>query len=768
MKPSTLTIFELFEKERRYVVPLFQRPYVWSEDKQWRPLWDDITTKTDELLYPSHEHAEMSNHFLGAAVLSEIKTFGRQVAAREIIDGQQRLTTLQILLTAYRDIVAALDDNDTLRILNRLTLNDCRMETANEQYKVWPTTADRDVFEQILTVGSPTKLEELYPLKRIPRTNRYYERPRLVDAYLFFHAQVLEYLGLSGNGQGISDTDRIRYLDALTDAITKYMELVVIELEDRDDPQIIFETLNARGEPLLPSDLIRNFVFLEANRQHADVERLYDAYWRHFDEYETGDASFWKEEARQGRLQRPRIDLFMFHFLIYQTEQEIPITHLFQVFRQWWKKLPSALSVENRLEIIRSYSQVFKGFFETSDTPSRVELFVQRLDALDTSTVYPILIFLYGREADIVPAEREGIVADLESYLIRRAVCRLTTKNYNRVFLSLLRNLCQADQVDRQLVQSFLLDSKSDSARWPDNAEFGSSWMMNPVYEWLTQKRVRMILEAIDLQLETTKQEKLHIKSNLSIEHVYPQTPASERDWPPLENHTFLHSFGNLTLLTQQLNAAISNGPFAAKRPEIARQSKLRLNTYFQNYRDQDIWSATDIVKRGAGLFEIARIIWPHPLSDGDQKEMTVESIVNTISSSDAYNDDPIAKETIVVAEDNGINRDVYEHLKQVAHEERTVTYSEIALMIGLNMQSQLDRTELGHVLGAIATYEHRQGRPLLSAVTVFSNDGYPSNGFFNLAKELGKYTGSTEMDRLAFFANELKEVYQYWENQSI
>jgi hypothetical protein len=551
------------------------------------------------------------------------------------------------------------------------------------------------------------------------------------------------------------------------------MEVVVIELEERDDPQVIFETLNARGEPLYPSDLIRNFVFLEANRQHAAVERLYDTYWRHFDEFEGGDASFWKEDVRQGRLQRPRIDLFMFHFLVYQTQQEIPITHLFQAFRRWWNQLPRTMTVEDRLEIIRSYSQVFKGFFETSDTPSRVELFVQRLDVLDTSTVYPILLFLYGRDATVDPAERQGIVADLESYLVRRAVCRLTTKNYNRIFLSLLRALRQAEHVDRPLVQELLLDSSADSVRWPDDAEFGSAWMTNPVYEWLTQKRVRMMLEAVDLQLETTKQEQLHIKSNLSIEHIYPQSPASERDWPPLENHALLHSFGNLTLLTQQLNSSVSNGPFAAKRPEIARQSKLRLNTYFQNYRNEDIWSATDIVQRGASLFEVARSVWSHPLSDDAHKELAVESIVNTIASSDAYNDniiaaDPIAQETPVTESDSGFNRDVYEVLKQVAHEERTVTYSEIARIVGLNMQSQLDRTELGHILGAIASYEHRQGRPLLSAVSVLSHDGYPSNGFFNLARELGRFSGSTEMDRLSFFATELKAIYDYWKNQPV
>lgn len=767
MKPSTLTVFELFEKERRYVVPLFQRPYVWTEEKQWLPLWEDISAKADELLYLREESIEAGTHFLGAAVLSEIKTFGRQVAAREIIDGQQRLTTLQIVLTAFRDIVLANDaDDSTVKILNRLTLNDCRMEEEFEQYKVWPTTADRNVFETVVNANTPEYLDEKYPLQRIPRTQRFYDRPRLVEAYQFFYTRISEYLLNTDNEGFEEDYSLVQRLDALIDAITKYMQIVVIELEDKDDPQIIFETLNARGEPLLPSDLIRNFVFLEATRRREDVEGLYSKFWQHFDEYEDGDASFWKQDERQGRLSRPRIDLFMFHFLVFQTGRDLLITHLFQEYRRWWNDLPDTISVENRLQIIYDYSQVYKDFFQASEEPSRLDLFVQRLNILDTSTVYPVLLFLFGDEAEIDTVEREGILVDLESYLIRRLVCRLSSKNYNRIFLTLLRNLRRAETIDRATVRQLLLELKGDNVRWPDDAEFGRAWMVNPLYGWLSQKRVRMLLEAIDLQLETGKQEQLHIKSSLSIEHVYPQTPQIEQ-WPPLEQELLVQTMGNLTLLTQKLNSSISNGPFSRKRPEIARQSRLRLNAYFQDYDDDSIWSATDIVQRGAELYKIASSVWAYPTPVDAQHHLVVETIVNEVTSADAYNDDPIAQEEALATSDNGLNQNVYEYLKQVARDEHTVTYSEIAQILGLNMQSQLDRNELGEVLGAISTYEFSQGRPLLSVVTVFTNEGFPSNGFFNLAKDLGKFAGSTEMDKLTFFATELKAAHQYWKNNS-
>src|SRR5690606_7097009 len=122
-------------------------------------------------------------------------------------------------------------------------------------------------------------------------------------------------------------------IEALMNALRRHLEIVVIELERGDDPQIIFETLNARGVPLLPSDLIRNFAFLEASRGGEGTDRLFTQYWLMFDDYDRGPAQFWKSVERQGRLSRPRIDLFMFPYLTSKVVQEVKITHLFQEFQ---------------------------------------------------------------------------------------------------------------------------------------------------------------------------------------------------------------------------------------------------------------------------------------------------------------------------------------------------------------------------------------------------------------------------------------------------
>lgn len=402
MKPDTLTIYDLFQFQRRHIVPLFQRPYVWGQEKQWLPLWEDIVALADQILaQPENEQRQVRKHFIGAVVLKQSPVFGRQIPATEVIDGQQRLTTLQLLLLAIRDYIQLNKHQDQALLIQHLTTNDLAVKYPHERYKVWPTTSDQGVFEAVFAAGSPEALTKHFVPKRIKYTNRYEPRPRLVEAYLFFSDMIRQYVedqtGLEtvlsdelqdeqNDPHALSATEQ--RLEALVTAMTKQLELVVIDLEERDDPQVIFETLNARGEPLLPSDLIRNFVFLEATQQKQDVNGLYQRYWQPFDQDNADGFNAWKQLERQGRLNRPRLDLFFFHYLTYKREQEIGITHLFQEFRQWWSRGPRM--VEAQLTELQHFSQLFAKLFSSAQE-TRLDIFAQRMRILDTSTVYPLL-----------------------------------------------------------------------------------------------------------------------------------------------------------------------------------------------------------------------------------------------------------------------------------------------------------------------------------------------------------------------------------------
>ena len=325
---------------------------------------------------------------------------------------------------------------------------------------------------------------------------------------------------------------------------------------------------------------------------------------------------------RQGRLTRPRIDLFIFHDLVVRTEHELHISRLFGEFRDWY--INSKATNIDYLSSLRNHSDHFARLI-VPNGDDRLSVFARRLRSLDTSTVYPILLFLMELAPNrLDPDAFDKIIGDLESYLVRRFVCRMTTKNYNRFFLSLLRRIKRASAADEELSQVIRAELSKPTERtvvWPADSAFRNGWLNNPVYVKSRPDRSRMLLQALNGALQTSMSETIVHSDELTVEHLLPQ------DWedhypfpnsmPPKEDQTaeqqrqrLISTVGNLTLLTGSLNASISNGPFGDKAREIARLSDLRLNAPFRKC-EFDGWDEHDILKRGEEMFELALGVWP-------------------------------------------------------------------------------------------------------------------------------------------------------------
>lgn len=615
MKPDKLTIHELFQKERRYVVPLYQRAYVWAQQGQWEPLWEDIERQAEACLDPDVP-GQRRSHFLGAIVLNVSRIVGAGVARSEVIDGQQRLTTLQLLIAALRDF-AAETGSQHLAKLKRLTVNEDEKEGSEGSFKVWPTNADRATFREVLTAGSPHALR-----KALGIADRA-SAPRLAAAYLYFSDRIREFVDAAGG----AEDEREKRIFAIYQALRTALQVVVIELEDGDDPQVIFETLNARGQPLLPSDLIRNYIFLNAaNDPSCDSDELYERYWRPFDDHRVddvvnGEDRFWHVPERQGRLLRPRIDLFLFHYLTMKTERDLNIGQLFGEFRDWRDSHPQ--KIEELLADLKAYSGVFQVLMQPKGN-DRAALLAKRLRALDNSTVYPVLLYLMSVPVERLPvASRDQILADIESWLVRRFVCQLTNKNYNRFFVSLLGKLKKASAESdlAEVARAELMRSRDVTTRWPSDSEFEAAWLSKPIYAKSRPDRSAMVLRAIEAHIRTTKSEAVTLPEVLTVEHLLPQKGAVS-DYPyadpmPLQTgetaercrERLIHTLGNLTLLTTELNASVSNGPFPGKCASIAANSDLRLNAWLRTEPPQ-AWSEASIVARGESLFRAALEIW--------------------------------------------------------------------------------------------------------------------------------------------------------------
>jgi uncharacterized protein with ParB-like and HNH nuclease domain len=601
MKAYARSIFHLFDGKRRYVVPLFQRQYVWNREKQWEPLWEDISRVAER----RWENETGPPHFLGAMVLDQIRTYGNQVPAHLIIDGQQRLTTFQIILAALREVARDVDASDFADEVQRYLENTGIMENRDEErFKMWPSKVDQEAFKIVIDPTFSKEMESYYKMNS----------SLLLQAYQYFHSTVNDYV-MTGEAN--------RRVENLYQVLRQDLEVVSIELDGDDDPQVIFETLNARGEPLLPSDLLRNFLFWRASRKNEEKDVLYEKYWLPFDQ------KFWKHEERLGRLKRPRIDIFMQHFLECQEGQEVNIGRLFHEYKTWINGSNPFETVEAELKSLTNYAGIFRQLIEADPEALPYGLFFWRLKQIDVGTIYPLLLHILNHpnqaEQDIA-----GMLLDLESYLFRRLICGLTPKNYNRIFLQLIRDLIK-DGFSRENLQKSLLHMSGDAGIWPDDRIFGEAWINRHIYiELKPAQRIVVIMKAIEDDLRKAKSEEITIHSALTVEHILPQN--WEKTWPltdgtyakdhfsriveGLQNpeadqrDSLLHTFGNLTLLTHPLNSAVSNGRWEEKGPEICKQSALALNRDFQDYPN---WDVEEIRNRSRWLFDIAKKIWPYP-----------------------------------------------------------------------------------------------------------------------------------------------------------
>jgi uncharacterized protein with ParB-like and HNH nuclease domain len=618
---NAVPILAIFEKKVRLEVPLFQRQYVWTRNHQWEPLWEDFARKFAEHLVG---RTDAPVHFLGAMVLDQKSTPTTHVERRQIIDGQQRLTTLQLLLTAFRDFCRDQTCEDLAKECDMFILNTGMMANpAVDKFKVWPTQADRGQFSAIIAAGSRQAVETAFPLHKRKYARTYDPRPRMVEAYLYFGDELkMFFCGTSTEAPLVADTPIAKRLEAAFTALKNSLRVVVIDLDKDDDAQIIFETLNARGEPLLPADLLRNYIFLRAGREGADQEALYATYWQQFDE------PFWRQEIRQGRLNRPRSDLFIQHFLASKQTLDIPIRHLYVEYKYWIERTHPFPTVTEELATIARQGTDFRRITQ----PKKDDLLhplATFLETFDISTAYPLLLHLL----DITPStdDWKDYASVLESYLLRRAVCGLTTKNYNRTFLTLTRSL-RKDGTTPAHVRNYLLALTGESTAWPTDQEFANVWNTTHAYAALNNPKLVHILRRLNDTYLNNKHETLTIDAPLSVEHILPQKwiehwplpdgkglTIQELYWTPPEDPRVdatrdrdkaLQTFGNLTILTSPLNASLSNSSWPIKRPALLNASLLPIN---QELYKNATWDEASIKQRGQELLHRALKIWPRP-----------------------------------------------------------------------------------------------------------------------------------------------------------
>lgn len=602
MQPSYSSIGQLFSAQTRYVVPLFQRPYVWSEDDQWRPLWDDVEALASRVLDPPI-HKPVAGHFLGTVVLEQLQTAAIAMPQRQVIDGQQRLTTLQILLRAAEHalVIAGerVDEGSSSAFhlaagqVSQLSRNQFAA-SADESYKVWPTNDDRDAFKAVMDCAAKEGVGQ--------------QASRMADAYRFFKRAAVDWLG--------GDRSPQRAL-SFASALKDHLRLVVLDLDENDEPQAIFETLNAHGTPLLPADLMKNWLLWKAGEQGLLPEELYSSFWAEFDR----DHEYWRKKIGTGHAARPRVDTFLQNWLTTATLEAISPKHLYDRFLAFATR-PENADIATLMAEIRQNAALYRKI-DAPEVTSEIGKVFHRLNRLDFVVFRPVLMAILSRPGSDDADELKCATA-IESFLVRRMVCDLQTRGYGTLALDLVR-VIQHTPADAVAVDSLLAAlADAPAGGWPDDASFMQNWTTKKFYGWFRRDRVAMLLQAIEeqFQREASKSEPV-LKfdySKLTIEHVMPQ--SWQTHWPitpgieALERDRWVQNIGNLTLVSGKLNPSLSNsawqveGSAQGKRISLSAHSDLKLNKRLLSDA-ADIWDEAAIAKRARDLFDTAVLVWP-------------------------------------------------------------------------------------------------------------------------------------------------------------
>jgi hypothetical protein len=629
MQPQYIALSAIFGTQSRYTVPLFQRPYVWKKAEQWEPLWDDIQALADRVFRAKPEET-VAGHFLGTAVLEQSSTVTGALPRREIIDGQQRLTTLQIILKAAQhalEIARVRADAEQLagveigqeatsgivdpnpfdvaaRQIAYLTENPA-FSSADEKYKVWPTNQDRDAFREVMDAGRGAQLSST----------------RMADAYRFFLAQMTGWLAADGSSRARAA--------ALAAAIKDHLRLIVLDLDGNDEPQAIFETLNAHGTPLLPADLIKNWLIWEAANQRLKSQGLYEANWKQFDD----DADYWRAIVGTGHAARARIDTFLQNWLTRRTISAVPPKHLYDTFLRHVSARPQVpgtppCDLPALMEDIAADALQFRRIDQATGK-TRFDIFLSRLKRFDFVVFQPVLMALMRRPASD-QADLDAVGVALESWLLRRMICGEETRGYGTFALSLLEVLAEIDggQPAAPAIVAHLAGPKG--LGFPDDDAFKAAWTAKPFYGYFRRDRVLMILRAIEeREMAMTKLGEPIVSFNfdaLQVEHILPQ--KWEEHWPlpdggdRLHRDLRVHGIGNLTLVSDRLNPSLSNAPWQdwtaagklqpGKRAGLNKHSNLHLNRKIVSAHSET-WDESCIDARALDLFEAARELWPRP-----------------------------------------------------------------------------------------------------------------------------------------------------------
>jgi hypothetical protein len=431
-------------------------------------------------------------------------------------------------------------------------------------------------------------------------------------AYSFFYQHIWAFLDVDNGSQ----RNRFR---AISEAVFQSFRFIVITLSKDDDPQVIFETLNTGGEPLAAMDLVRNDVFLRAMRRGESADGLMKDYWSVF------ETDFWKEPRTQGRLKKPTMDFFLTHALGAETGKFVSPSEVYLEYKKYTRSLQSPV-VEDELKTIVKYVKPYRTLADPGADGALDEL-GELLETFDTSTAYPAILLI--ATAPVEPLVQDRLYRLIGSYVVRRSLCGLTSKNYNIVFSDLTAEFKSSGVSESSFSRLFEARKNSEAAKFPTDKELVDSILDRDQYNSLPTNRLRFILKELELASRDKFSATSDLKPGLWVEHLMPQ--SWREHWPlisgkptpsieatvvdpllieEIKKRTHdIHTLGNLTLLTPASNASAGHASFADKKSRLLGS----LTSMNGALAQLEKWDELDIVSRSRDLAALSINLWPTP-----------------------------------------------------------------------------------------------------------------------------------------------------------
>ena len=566
LQAGETTLNKLLNTSRQFIVPIFQRNYSWQKS-QYEQLWFDILRAS--------KFKEKQNHFIGSIVYIDMGTPAGRPQQLLLIDGQQRLTTISILLCAIKDYVQKFNLETKLinlaKIKNQFLYNSDEID--EDRYKLLLNVQDKETYIKLIdnTIFTVNK----------PATN-------IIKCYEFFYERIEDFIKQHGQ------------IDEIYAGIFK-LSLVSISLDkDSDNPQMIFESMNSTGKDLSQTDLLRNYLLMDLTPEKQT--RLYKTYWKPMEELFGED--IYKNDVN-------KFDYFIRDFLTLKSDTGYicKINNVYENFKRYY--LDNNCEKFAVLKDLFTYAKYYARIDLLQEKDDELKLYWQEFKKLDSHVVYPFLLKLYDDYSRqiLIKEDFKKILQVVISYLWRRAICEIPTNSLSKTFATLYQAVDKEDYVN-SVIKAFVF--KSSYKRFPSDYEVREKLQTKDIYHFRLRK---YLLEALENYYH---KEPIDLNTaNYTIEHIMPQNIEHNLSWQQMlgedwqEVHSlYLHTLGNLTITGY--NAEMSNKSFGEKVNGESgfKHSHLKLN---ESIAQCDVWNKKAIQRRTNILTDIILKIWKYP-----------------------------------------------------------------------------------------------------------------------------------------------------------